>query len=86
MVFVFKFFSLIIIFLFKNKITKRQISEFNSRKEDFLQIRYELLYQALLHFFSTTMKNEIDQEKFLLKKIHDIGTEVKINKDNVNFI
>ncbi len=32
------------------------------------------------------MKNEIDQEKFLLKKIHDIGTEVKINKDNVNFI
>jgi hypothetical protein len=44
------------------------------------------LYQALLHFFSTTMKNEIDQEKFLLKKIHDIGTEVKINKDNVNFI
>ena len=39
-----------------------------------------------MHFFSTTMKNEIDQEKFLLKKIHDIGTEVKINKDNVNFI
>ena len=29
------------------------------------------------------MKNEIEQEKFLLKKIHDIGTEVKLTKDNV---
>ena len=63
--------------------TKRQISEFNSRKEDFLHIRYELLYQALLHFFSANMKNEIEQEKLLVRKIHEIGLDVKQSKDNV---
>ena len=59
--------------------TKRQISEFNSRKEDF----HELLYQALLHFFSANMKNEIEQEKLLVRKIHEIGLDVKQSKDNV---
>lgn len=59
-----------------------QLSEFNSRKEDFNQTRYELLYQSLMHFFSEPMFHEIELEQFLVKRIHEIGLDIKQSKDN----
>jgi hypothetical protein len=46
-------------------------------------LRYELLHQALMHFLSKPMIDELEQEIFLVENIDRIGLEIKKCKDNV---
>ena len=59
------------------------MKEFRSRTDDYMYLRYELLYQALMYFLSKPMIEEIERETFLVDNIDRIGQEVKKTEDNV---
>jgi hypothetical protein len=61
-----------------------QLNEFKSRSDDYMFLRYELMHQALMHFLSKPMIEELENENFLLDNIDRIGLEIKKTKDNVS--
>ena len=44
-----------------------------------------MMYNALEYFFNTHMKNEIQNELFLVNKIDFIASKIKETKDSVRF-
>ena len=61
----------------------RQLKEFKSRSNDYMIIRYHMLFDALVFFFNKQMLDEIEQEEFLVKNIDEIGLKLKETKDSV---
>ncbi len=59
------------------------MKEFKSRSNDFMLLRYNMLFDALRFFFNSQMLDEIDQEEFLVRRIDDIGLKLKETKDSV---
>ncbi len=63
-----------------------QLKEFRSRADDYMYLRYELVYQALMFLLSKPMVEEIEQENFVCENIDRIGMEIKKTKDHDKLI
>ncbi len=64
----------------------RYLKQFKSRSSEtiLLPIRYDFVYQGLLHLFSKEMLNEIKQECLLVEKIDSLAQKIKKSKDNAS--
>lgn len=59
------------------------LREFKSRERNFINIRYDLLMEALKTSFDSTVNDEIEKEIFMIECIDKIGCKIKDLKDNV---